>query len=108
MAILACALLLCTSLASALLRYFLISGGGFDPTFFSLVNWGQTILTVGSDDKVQLKTITTSNRVGDAWVVEQGLTAGERVIVEGQLKVRPGMTVHASSYVDPVSGKRGG
>ena len=68
----------------------------------------QTILTVGSDDKVQLKTITTSNRVGDAWVVEQGLTAGERVIVEGQLKVRPGMTVHASPYVDPVSGKRGG
>jgi hypothetical protein len=32
----------------------------------------QTILTVGSDDKVRLKTITTSDRVGDAWVVEQG------------------------------------
>ena len=68
----------------------------------------QTILTVGSDNKVQLKTITTSDRVGDSWVVEQGLTAGERVIVEGQLKVRPGMTVHPSPYVDPVSGKRGG
>ncbi len=68
----------------------------------------QTILTVGSDDKVQLKTITTSDRVGDAWVVEQGLSAGERVIVEGQLKVRPGMTVHPSPYVDPASAKRGG
>jgi membrane fusion protein (multidrug efflux system) len=68
----------------------------------------QTILTVGADDKVQLKTITTSDRVGDAWVVEQGLNAGERVIVEGQLKVRPGMTVHPSPYVDPVNGKRGG
>jgi membrane fusion protein, multidrug efflux system len=68
----------------------------------------QTILTVGPDDKVQLKTITTSDRVGDAWVVEQGLNAGERVIVEGQLKVRPGMTVHPSPYVDPASGKRGG
>jgi len=68
----------------------------------------QTILTVGSDNKVQLKTITTSARVGDAWVVEQGLNPGERVIVEGQLKVRPGMTVHPSPYVDPVNGKRGG
>ena len=68
----------------------------------------QTILTVGADDKVQLKTITTSDRVGDAWVVEQGLTAGERVIVEGQLKVRPGMTVRPSPYVEPASGKRGG
>jgi membrane fusion protein (multidrug efflux system) len=67
----------------------------------------QTILTVGPDDKVQLKTITTSERVGDAWVVEQGLKPGERVIVEGQLKVRPGMTVHASPYVNPASGKQG-
>ena len=68
----------------------------------------QTILTVGPDDKVQLKTITTSSRVGDAWVVEQGLNAGERVIVEGLLKVRPGMTVHPSPYSDAVSGKKGG
>ena len=63
----------------------------------------QTVFTVGSDDKVQLKTITTADRVGDAWIVEQGLNAGDRVIVEGQLKVRPGMTVHPSPYVDPAS-----
>ena len=56
---------------------------------------------MGADDKVQLKTITTSDRVGDAWVVEQGLKPGERVIVEGQLKVRPGMTVHPSPYIEP-------
>ena len=68
----------------------------------------QTILTVGSDDKVQLKTITTSDRVGDAWVVEQGLKAGERVIVEGQLKVRPGMTVHPSPYAEPAGGQARG
>jgi membrane fusion protein, multidrug efflux system len=68
----------------------------------------QTILTVGSDNKVQLKTITTSDRVGDAWVVEEGLNAGERVIVEGQLKVRPGMTVQPTPYVEPAGTKRGG
>jgi len=68
----------------------------------------QTILTVGSDNKVQLKTITTSDRVGDGWVVEQGLNAGERVIVEGQIKVRPGMTVHPLPYTEPAGSKRGG
>ncbi|MEO8049966.1 MAG: efflux RND transporter periplasmic adaptor subunit [Acidobacteriota bacterium] len=68
----------------------------------------QTILTVGADDKVQLKTITTSDRVGDAWVVEQGLIPGERVIVEGTLKVRPGMVVHPMPYVEPAGSKRGG
>jgi membrane fusion protein, multidrug efflux system len=71
----------------------------------------QTIFTVGSDNKVQLKSITTSDRVGDAWVVEQGLKPGDRVIVEGQLRVRPGMTVSASPYREPSSnapGKRGG
>ena len=68
----------------------------------------QTILTVGSDNKVQLKTITTSDRVGDAWVVERGLNAGERVIVEGQLKVRPGMTVHPLPYTEPAGSKREG
>jgi membrane fusion protein (multidrug efflux system) len=71
----------------------------------------QTIFTVGPDDKVQLKTITTSDRVGDAWVVEQGLKSGDRVIVEGQLRVRPGMTVSPSPYKEPggnTFGKRGG
>jgi len=71
----------------------------------------QTIFTVGSDNKVQLKTITTSDRVGDAWVVEQGLNPGDRVIVEGQLRVRPGMTVSPAPYKESDGnpfGKRGG
>ena len=70
----------------------------------------QTILVVGGDNKAQLRTITTSDRVGDAWVVEQGLKPGDRVIVEGQLRVRPGMAVSPSPYKEPVdrSGKKGG
>lgn len=70
----------------------------------------QTILVVDPDNKAQLRTITTSDRVGDAWVVEQGLKPGDRVIVEGQLRVRPGMAVSPSPYKEPVgrSGKQGG
>jgi len=31
--------------------------------------------------------------VGDRWLIERGLAPGDRVIVEGQLRVRPGATV---------------
>ena len=58
----------------------------------------QTVYTVGPDNKVQLRAITTAEQVGDAWIVRQGLKPGDRVIVEGQLKVRPGMTVNPQPY----------
>jgi membrane fusion protein (multidrug efflux system) len=61
----------------------------------------QTVLLVAADNKVQLKTITTSDRVGDALVVDQGLKPGDRVIVEGQLRVRPGMPVNPAPYKEP-------
>jgi membrane fusion protein (multidrug efflux system) len=61
----------------------------------------QTVLLVGPDNKVQLKTITTSDRVGDSLVVDQGLKPGDRVIVEGQLRVRPGMPVNPAPYKEP-------
>ena len=37
--------------------------------------------------------IKTDNAVGDKWVVTDGLKAGEKVIVEGLLKARPGAPV---------------
>jgi membrane fusion protein (multidrug efflux system) len=37
--------------------------------------------------------VVTGSRIGTDWVVEQGLKPGDRVIVEGQLKVRPGALV---------------
>ena len=70
----------------------------------------QTILVVGTDNKVELKTVTTSDRVGDALIVDQGLKPGDRVIVEGQLRVRPGMPVSPAPYKEPAgaaSGKLG-
>jgi membrane fusion protein (multidrug efflux system) len=40
--------------------------------------------------------VKVSRTVGDAWVVDGGLSAGDRVIVEGLQKVRPGAPVAAS------------
>ena len=52
-----------------------------------------TALVLDKDNKVQLKTIQTSATYGQYWVVEGGLNAGDRVIVQGTDKVRPGMEV---------------
>jgi membrane fusion protein (multidrug efflux system) len=60
----------------------------------------QTVYTVGPDDMVQVKPVTTGARVGNDWIVEQGLQPGERVIVEGQQKVRPGSRAQAQKAGD--------
>jgi membrane fusion protein, multidrug efflux system len=57
-----------------------------------------TVLTVGPGNVVELHAITTAERVGENWIVQQGLKPGDRVIVEGQLKVRPGARVSPTPY----------
>lgn len=55
-----------------------------------------TVYVVDSAGKAQLRPITVSRTVGDKWLVTGGLKAGERVIVEGLQKVRPGAAVKAA------------
>lgn len=54
-----------------------------------------TALVVGADGKVEQRVVQVSRTVGDRWLVEGGLAAGEQVIVEGLQKVRPGDSVRA-------------
>ena len=68
----------------------------------------QTVYTIGSNNQVEMRAITTGERVGDDWIIEQGLKPGDRVIVEGQLKVRPGMTVNPTAYHRPGGASGGG
>ncbi|MDY7579950.1 efflux RND transporter periplasmic adaptor subunit [Herbaspirillum sp. RTI4] len=57
---------------------------------------GQAVaLVVGSDNKVVRRVLVTSSTYGSNWVVESGLAAGDRVIVEGVDKVKPGLLVKA-------------
>lgn len=53
-----------------------------------------SVLVVGPDNKVEARTIKLGDAVNDTWVVREGLKAGERVIVEGLQKARPGATVN--------------
>jgi membrane fusion protein (multidrug efflux system) len=52
-----------------------------------------TALVVGPDGKVQSRTLTTAGAYGDKWLVTSGLNAGDKLIVEGGMKVAPGMAV---------------
>jgi membrane fusion protein (multidrug efflux system) len=72
----------------------------------------QTVYTVGPDNTVEVKPVTTGDRVGSSWIVQQGLQPGDRVVVEGQQKVRPGSKVQPQPYrapesAPPVTGKVG-
>ncbi len=50
-------------------------------------------LVVEAGDKVAFRSVTVDERIGDFYVVKSGLKPGEREIVEGVQKVRPGMQV---------------
>jgi membrane fusion protein (multidrug efflux system) len=52
-----------------------------------------TALVVNKDDKVELRQLVTSATFGNNWVVDSGLNAGDRVIVNGVEKAKPGMQV---------------
>ncbi|CAH2794878.1 MAG: RND efflux system, membrane fusion protein [uncultured Paraburkholderia sp.] len=52
-----------------------------------------TALVVGNDNKVALRQLVTSGTYGSSWVVKSGLKAGDRVIVQGTDKAKPGMEV---------------
>ncbi|MHB8150982.1 MAG: efflux RND transporter periplasmic adaptor subunit, partial [Desulfobulbia bacterium] len=51
------------------------------------------VMVVGADEKVEQRVIKVSRTVGDNWLVSDGLQAGERVILEGIQKARPGTQV---------------
>src|SRR5690606_32746903 len=57
---------------------------------------GPFVLVVGEDDKAEQRRSKTGNVQGSRRAVEEGLKEGERVIVEGLQKVRPGQVVTAT------------
>ncbi len=63
----------------------------------------QTVFTVGQGNRIEARPIKTGPRVGDSWLVEQGLRPGDRVVVEGLLAVRPGVVVRPQPYREKTS-----
>ena len=57
----------------------------------------KVVYVVGDDNKVALRTVTLGDRVGQDYIVNDGVKAGERIIVEGVQKARPGATVNPTT-----------
>ncbi|MCG7779400.1 multidrug efflux RND transporter periplasmic adaptor subunit AcrA [Lelliottia amnigena] len=76
---------------------------GINPTALLVPQQGVTrtprgdasALVVGADDKVEMRQITATQAIGDKWLVTEGLKDGDRVIITGLQKVRPGAQVKA-------------
>ena len=59
------------------------------------------VAVVRPDDTVDVRKVKTDARVGSLWVVAEGLKPGERVVVEGGDRVRPGQKVRPESSASP-------
>jgi len=53
---------------------------------------------VDGEGKVQQRMITVDRAIGDKWLITDGLKPGDRLIVEGMQKVRPGASVKVASF----------
>jgi len=56
-------------------------------------------MVVGEGDKVEVRQITATQAIGDKWLGTEGLKTGDRVIITGLQKVRPGVQVKAQEVV---------
>ena len=57
------------------------------------------VVVVGPDNKAMFRPVKVGERVGKNWIITEGLKPGEKVIVEGFMKVREGTPVIAKPYV---------
>lgn len=52
-----------------------------------------TVMVVGAEEKVEPRVIKAERTVGDNWLISDGLKTGDRIIMEGIQKARPGTAV---------------
>ena len=62
------------------------------------------VYVVGDGNKVALRSVTLGERVGQDYIITEGVKAGERIIVEGIQKARPGDTVNPTDR--PISSEK--
>jgi len=62
-------------------------------------------LVAGQDGKAQQRMLTLDRTIGDRWLVTKGLAAGDRVIVDGLQRIRPGSDVKAVPFAPAAGGQ---
>jgi RND family efflux transporter MFP subunit len=59
------------------------------------------VAVIGPGDKVEIRPVEAGDRIGKLWIVEKGVRPGERVVVEGLQKARPGIVVDPKPAPEP-------
>jgi membrane fusion protein (multidrug efflux system) len=54
---------------------------------------GHQVAVVGADNQVDIRPVKVGERTDNLWIIDQGLNAGDRVVVEGLEKLKSGMRV---------------
>jgi RND family efflux transporter MFP subunit len=63
------------------------------------------VAAIEDANRVSIRTVKVGDRVGNQWIIAEGLKPGERVIAEGVQKVRPGMQVNPKPFAAETSGR---
>ncbi len=66
------------------------------------------VMIVGAEEKAEARTIKVVRTVGDKWLVSEGLKAGDRIILEGLQKARPGTPVKTVPFGSAPAAAPGG
>lgn len=72
----------------------------------SQLQGGYQVAVVGSDKKIEVRAIKVGDRTDTMWIVEDGLKAGETVVVEGTQRVKPGALVNPKPYVSDTAAQK--
>jgi len=68
---------------------------------------GKLVYVLGAESKAEPRPVTVGDWVGDEWVIETGLKPGDKVIVDGLMKVYPGAQVQVGDPNAPPPGAPG-
>jgi membrane fusion protein (multidrug efflux system) len=56
------------------------------------------VAIVGEDHKIEMRTVKVGDRTESSWIIDEGLKAGETIVVEGTQKAKPGAVVNPKPY----------
>jgi len=56
------------------------------------------IAVVDAANKVEVRPVKPGERIGSDWIIAEGLNPGDKIVVEGTQKVRPGAVIETQAY----------
>jgi membrane fusion protein, multidrug efflux system len=60
---------------------------------------GTFVYVVNANSAAEIRAVKLDREVNNSWVVREGLNEGDRIIIDGVMRVRPNAPVKASPYV---------